>query len=83
MWDDADADLVIWSDACLVGLGFCYASQGFVYRIRPSPVPVDIFFLELVAAHVVCLWIVCTDSDTRSTAILSHGNRNVPTRLPQ
>jgi len=48
-WDDADADLVIWSDACLVGLGFCYASQGFVYRICPSPVPVDIFFLELVA----------------------------------
>ena len=31
MWDDADADLVVWSDACLVGLGFCFASQGFVY----------------------------------------------------
>lgn len=60
MWDDGDADLVAWSDACLVGLGFCYANQGFVYCISPSSVSVDIFFLELVAImsaifHVACL----------------------------
>jgi len=49
MWEDEEADMVVWSDACLTGLGFCYAGNGFVYQIQPSTIPIDIFFLELVA----------------------------------
>jgi len=49
MWDDQEADMVVWSDACLWGLGFCYSGNGFAYEIRPLSVPVDIFFLELIA----------------------------------
>ena len=49
MWGDEEADMIVWSDACLRGLGFCYAGSGFVYQIQPSSIPVDIFFFELVA----------------------------------
>ena len=51
-WRDHEADMVLWTDASLrLGLGFYYASCGFVYQLRPPPprVTVDIFFLELVA----------------------------------
>jgi len=51
-WTDEDADMVVWTDASLhLGLGYCYASNGFVYQLHPPPpgLKIDIFFLELVA----------------------------------
>ena len=51
-WDDHEANLVLWTDASLrLGLGFVYATRGFVYAISPSSTKekVDIFFLELLA----------------------------------
>jgi hypothetical protein len=50
-WSDSEADMIIWTDACFLGLSFVYAGNGFMYQIQQSPsdVKVDIFFLELIA----------------------------------
>jgi hypothetical protein len=51
-WAEADADLVIWTDASLHGaLSFVIAGHGFVYQLRECPpnIKIDIFFLELMA----------------------------------
>jgi hypothetical protein len=52
LWDDADADMVMWTDASLRhALSFVYAGNGFVYQLSEPPAncKIDIFFLELVA----------------------------------
>jgi hypothetical protein len=52
VWDDSEADLVVWTDASLRGaLSFVYGSDGYVYQLRecPSDIKIDIFFLELLA----------------------------------
>ena len=52
MWNDSDADMVMWTDASLrIGLSFVYSNLGFVYQLKecPSTIKIDIFFLELVA----------------------------------
>jgi hypothetical protein len=51
LWTDNEADLVFWTDACLEGLAYVFAGNGFAYQLRPdSGAPhVDILFLELVA----------------------------------
>jgi hypothetical protein len=52
MWDDSEADMVLWTDASLkLGMGFTYAGRGFMYQLAPCPpdITIDIFFLELVA----------------------------------
>ena len=36
-WSDDDADMVVWTDASLIGLGCYYASNALVYQLRPSP----------------------------------------------
>jgi hypothetical protein len=61
-WSDSEADMVVWTDACLQGLSFVYAGNGFMYQLQPPPsdIKVDIFFLELVAilsaiSHVTSL----------------------------
>jgi hypothetical protein len=51
-WEDREADFVVWTDASLrMALSFVFAGNGYVYQLKPPPpnVPVDIFFLELVA----------------------------------
>ena len=50
-WTDEAADMVLWTDASLIGLGCYYASNALVYELCAPPpgVKVDIFFLELVA----------------------------------
>jgi hypothetical protein len=51
-WDDEEADMVFWTDACPMGaLSYVMAGTGYVYRIRqPDSGPlVDILFLELMA----------------------------------
>jgi len=50
-WSDEAADMIVWTDASLIGLGCCYASNALVYQLRPSlpDVKIDIFFLELLA----------------------------------
>ncbi|KAF5385784.1 hypothetical protein D9615_002558 [Tricholomella constricta] len=52
LWQIADADMVVWTDASTSkGLGFVYSNRGFCYALQPCPpaVKIDIFFLELVA----------------------------------
>jgi hypothetical protein len=50
-WADEDADMVLWTDASLVGLGCYYVSNALVYQLQAPPpgVKIDIFFLELIA----------------------------------
>ena len=50
MWADAEADIVMWTDASLTqAIAFVYKEEGFVYQIQspPANIKVDIFFLEL------------------------------------
>jgi hypothetical protein len=52
VWCDSKADMVVWTDASLkLGMGFTYASNGYVYQLASCPpdIKIDIFFLELVA----------------------------------
>ena len=60
-WDDLHADLVLWTDASLLGLGFAYAGRGFVYTISSagSKERPDIFFLELVAILSAVYRVAC------------------------
>ena len=50
-WSDDNADMVVWTNASLIGLGCYYASNALVYQLRPSPpeIKINIFFLELIA----------------------------------
>ena len=52
LWNDCDADFVVWTNASLTALAFVYAGNGFVYRLNKtssSQIKFDIFFLELIA----------------------------------
>ena len=52
LWPDSEADVTVWTDANLRdGLAFSFSNNGFVYQqqFHDSCMPVDIFFLELVA----------------------------------
>ncbi|KAF8348983.1 hypothetical protein F5887DRAFT_1071127 [Amanita rubescens] len=52
LWNNCDADFVVWTDASLSALAFVYAGNGFVYALnKPSNswIKTDIFFLKLIA----------------------------------
>ena len=52
LWPDLEANVTVWTDANLRdGLAFSFSNNGFVYQqqFHDSCMPVDIFFLELVA----------------------------------
>jgi hypothetical protein len=63
LWDDLEADMVIWSDASLkLGISFVFAGNGFIYQILPcaDKPKINILFLELVGIlsgihHIVSL----------------------------
>jgi hypothetical protein len=51
LWEDLNADMVVWTDASLkFALSFVYAGNGFIYQLNPSTAEpkIDIFFLELL-----------------------------------
>jgi hypothetical protein len=77
MWEDKDADMVIWTDASLHGaLSFVTPGNGWVYKLRKPPpgVKVNIFFLELCAilsaiTHELHSTPPCEDSSFGLTAL--------------
>ena len=52
-WSDEEADVIVWTDASMMGLAYVFGNSGFVYQHNAnssSEQPrVDIFFLEMVA----------------------------------
>lgn len=52
LWNDCNADFVVWTDASLTALAFIYAGNAFIYPLNKpsnSQIKIDIFFLELFA----------------------------------
>lgn len=50
IWNDDEADIIVSTDMALcINLAFVYPSNGLVYSIMPPNIPIDIFFLELLA----------------------------------
>jgi len=68
LWNDCDADFVVWTDASLSALAFTYAGNGFVYPLsEPSNArfKTDIFFLELIAILSAVFHIASFDKPPR------------------
>jgi hypothetical protein len=74
MWEDRDANIVIWTDASLhSALAFMMAGNGWVYKLSEPPpgVRIDIFFLELCAILSAITHVAAFDSPPRKLLIWS------------